>query len=384
MKPWSTPSCRRARTRGRTIRLMGRCGLAASLLLLVSSGCVTRGTHNEIVSERDGLTRQKSLLQQKVRNLEASNAALEEELGATLEQYEDLSLEREGLSKRVEHLEVTETVLSEELGTKTKTLEETSAALAAARLEVARLGQTYDSLVNDLEAEVSSGQIEIEQLREGIRLNLKDDILFASGSAELDPIGQKVLQKVIDQLLTMNHMIEVQGHTDDRKISRRLAKRFPSNWDLAAARAARVVRLMETSGVEGERLSATAYASFRPVAGNDTPEDRSLNRRIEIRLIPRRGADVQAESSSDPVEPDAQSGSGPSAASPPPVAETPAPEPASPPPPPHAAPGESASSAASVSASLAAAGEATPTATDAGSKGEPDAKSDEAPPPGAP
>jgi chemotaxis protein MotB len=339
-----------------------------SVSVITSTGCVGLGTHNGVVADRDGLIRQKNQLETRVRNLETSNDALQEELTTTLEQYEDLSIEREGLEKRVDHLEITETVLSQELGTKTRTLEDTEAALAAARLEVARLGQTYDSLVEDLESELSAGQIEIEQLREGIRLNLSDDILFASGSAQLDPIGQKVLQKVIDRLLTLNHMIEVQGHTDDRKISRRLAKRFPTNWDLAAARAARVVRLMESSGIEGASLSAVSYASFQPIASNDTPEDRSLNRRIEIRLLPRRGAAPAPGAGSEEGESSAQAEQEGAAQAPSTAAAagaSPVAAESSPPTAPNPSPRDSASNAASVSAALATAGEASPRGAEA-------------------
>jgi chemotaxis protein MotB len=336
-----------------------------SVSVITSTGCVGLGTHNGVVADRDGLIRQKNQLETRVRNLETSNDALQEELTTTLEQYEDLSIEREGLEKRVDHLEITETVLSQELGTKTRTLEDTEAALAAARLEVARLGQTYDSLVEDLESELSAGQIEIEQLREGIRLNLSDDILFASGSAQLDPIGQKVLQKVIDRLLTLNHMIEVQGHTDNRKISRRLAKRFPTNWDLAAARAARVVRLMESSGIEGASLSAVSYASFQPIASNDTPEDRSLNRRIEIRLLPKRGAAPAPEAGSEEGESSAQAEQEGAAKAPSTAAASPVAAESSPPTAPNPSPRDSASNAASVSAALATAGEASPRGAEA-------------------
>ena len=103
---------------------------------------------------------------------------------------------------------------------------------------------------------------------------------------------EEVIEKVSRQLASLDHVIEVQGHTDDRAISDRLSHRFPSNWDLAGARAAAVVRQMELDGVPGDRLSLTSFSSHRPVAANDSPVGRAQNRRIEIRLRPRSGKTV--------------------------------------------------------------------------------------------
>jgi chemotaxis protein MotB len=88
----------------------------------------------------------------------------------------------------------------------------------------------------------------------------------------------------------------VQGHTDDVAIRGALAQRFPTNWELAAARAARVVRALEAGGVDPARLAAVSLGEHHPVVPNDTPEGRAENRRIEIRLIPPPGArpDVEA------------------------------------------------------------------------------------------
>jgi chemotaxis protein MotB len=158
--------------------------------------------------------------------------------------------------------------------------------LAAREAELARIQSTYDELVTDLESEVSAGQIEIERLREGLRLNVSDEVLFATGSAELDSIGRDVLIKVAGQLKSLSDFIEVRGHSDDLKIRGSLAKVYPSNWELAAARAARVVRLLESQGVPGDRLAAVSLGPNQPVAPNDSAANRARNRRIEIRLLP--------------------------------------------------------------------------------------------------
>ena len=82
------------------------------------------------------------------------------------------------------------------------------------------------------------------------------------------------------RLIELPHSISVEGHTDDIPV----ARRYASNWELAAARASSVVRLMIELGVDPTRLKAVSRAEFAPVASNDTDEGRAKNRRIEIQL----------------------------------------------------------------------------------------------------
>jgi chemotaxis protein MotB len=248
---------------------------------------VSRGIHDDVVAERDRLDAENRELSERVRVLDASTRSLQTELETTLEQCEDLRVEHEALLDEAGRLRKTEARLSAELTDQSVQLVRSQEQLEVARSELERLTTTYTTLMSDLESEVSAGQIQIEQLREGIRVNVSDDILFASGSAQLDPVGQKVLEKVAAQLTGLEHDIEVQGHTDNRPIRGSLTSRYPTNWELAAARAARVVRLLQDAGIDGSRLSVVSLASYQPIAPNDTPADRALNRRIEIRLKPK-------------------------------------------------------------------------------------------------
>ncbi len=263
MKRSATRSCRRAS------------GLAA-LLLLLAPGCVGRGSHMEVVGERDRLAAELSRAQ-------ATTESLDRERVALLEQMEDLHQKRSALEQSVERLSRAEAELS-------TTLEKREAELAERNQELARLRGTYTSLVEELEAEVAAGQIQIEQLREGLRLNVAQDILFASGSTELNPSGREVLQKVSRQLEKLTHQVEVQGHTDNVPV--KPTARFPSNWELAGARATEVVRLFASEGVDPTRLRAVSFGEFHPVASNETPEGRLQNRRIEIRLTPTSSEDL--------------------------------------------------------------------------------------------
>jgi len=272
--------------------------LVTLLILSSGAGCVSRQAHQGVVAERDRLTAQNARLQTQVEVLQVSAASLGEELETTLERQEDLLVAQAECVDEVSVLRQTESRLGTRLADQSVELVRSQQELETARAELARLTATYTTLMSDLESEVASGQIQIEQLREGIRVNVSDEILFASGSTQLDPVGQEVLNKLAQQLLALDHHIEVQGHTDDRPVRGHLSRRFPSNWELAAARAGEVVRLFQQSGIEGERLTLVSFAAYDPIAPNEAAEDRAQNRRIEIRLKPRgRSTVASAESS---------------------------------------------------------------------------------------
>lgn len=114
-----------------------------------------------------------------------------------------------------------------------------------------------------------------------IRL-LTDRILFDSGSAQLKSQSGPLLSAVADMLkLRAGLPVSVEGHTDPVPIS----GRYPSNWELSTARAARVVRALVARGIPAQSLSATGYAWLHPIASNATPAGRARNRRVEIVLL---------------------------------------------------------------------------------------------------
>jgi chemotaxis protein MotB len=269
MRPSRTRSC---------LRVDGL--LAAALAAVAVCSCVGRGTYNEVVQERDHLSAE-------LARAKATTQSLDRERVALMEQLEDLRQKRTTLEANVDRLRRTEAELS-------AALKQSESDLAERNEELAALRGTYTDLVAELEAEVAAGQIQIEQLREGLRLNVAQDILFASGSTELNASGVEVLQKVAAQLKKLPHRVEVQGHTDNVPVKPN--SRFPSNWELAAERATQVVRLFAAEGVDPTRMRAVSFGEFHPVASNDTPEGRLKNRRIEIRLEPVDAPDLVQES----------------------------------------------------------------------------------------
>jgi chemotaxis protein MotB len=230
-----------------------------------STACVSTGQYSQLQKERD--------------DLEARNAALKGELE---------NANRDGVMATQEKnaLAVEKTALEEQLAQMRAQEGTLNAKLSESDEETQKLKATYDGLVKSLQKELKAGQIEVTQLRDGLRVNVSQDILFDSGSAELDRSGTVVLGKVATQLKKSSHQILVIGHTDNKTIRRTLAKQYPSNWELAGARAASVVRLFAHSGLSSKRLLAVSVADSQPVASNKTEEGRAKNRRIEIRLRP--------------------------------------------------------------------------------------------------
>lgn len=265
-----------------------RAELAVAALAWLALGCVTSGEHGRVVTERDAL-------QERVRLLEASNESLSNERVKLISEVEDLATEREDLAASVEELRATRDQLQENLAL-------TSSQLAKRTAEVQQLRSTYDGLVSDLQSEVASGRVQIEQLRDGLNVKLAQGVLFPSGSAQVGTEGAEVLGKVAHRLLELPHRILVQGHTDDVSISGRLAERYPTNWELAGARAASVVRILAERGVPPVRMAAVSLADTEPVAKNDTLEGKAANRRIEIRLIPAPGAAAGAAAAEPAAE----------------------------------------------------------------------------------
>ena len=125
--------------------------------------------------------------------------------------------------------------------------------------------------------------------RDGVIFSANAGALFKPGSADLTPESTKILDKVIKILKDYKLNIVVRGHTDDRPVS---TPRYPSNWELSAARSAVALNYIITKGgIEINRAKAVGYADTRPAAPNDSEENRKRNQRVEFYLhMPQRDA----------------------------------------------------------------------------------------------
>jgi len=142
------------------------------------------------------------------------------------------------------------------------------------------LQETFDKIERYIQENELDIDVSIRYKDRSVVLEVKDEILFESGKAELRPEAFIVLNKLSGLLKTMPNSISVEGHTDNRPI---YSSRFPSNWELSTARALAVVRHMsETLKLDPRRFAAVGYGEYRPVVANDSLENMARNRRVMI------------------------------------------------------------------------------------------------------
>jgi len=161
-----------------------------------------------------------------------------------------------------------------------------------------RLAKAVEKAVSIFQPEIKSRRVKITEDERGIVISLVADAFFESGSPQLTPEGVQVINKLgrflSEQELAGND-IRVEGHTDDRPISPGsvLYDRYPTNWELSAARAVQVVRILnEDWMIDGDRLQAVGYGEHQPVESNAIEEGRAYNRRVEVIVMRKKELSV--------------------------------------------------------------------------------------------
>lgn len=287
-------------------------------LLFAVAGCVSKDTYQQAVNKNADLSSEMAKLRHQIAQLQAEKQAFElqlEECNTSNEELSDANaaakaaLERQRkmfarrmdeLQQQLQELEQQKQLeeqkrlelenVSQQQSNAIKSLEQNLAREQIARkARIAKMASTYNKLVASLEDEIHRGEITISKLKNRLTVNMVEKILFPSGSATLSASGQRVIRQVGEVLKKVNDKnIRVEGHSDNLPISKKLRSRFPSNWELSAARAATVVRFLQRDvGISGKKLAIVAYGPYRPVASNATAKGRTLNRRIQIVLVPR-------------------------------------------------------------------------------------------------
>jgi chemotaxis protein MotB len=283
-------------------RSLGLWAVAAALLVL--GGCVAKNDYLRKQAEADALSRDLAALttenqglQERISAFQENVRGLQEEISGLHAVKENLTAERNGLNARLNTLVAETNRTIEELRNRNTELEgdklmlEESIALLkkSKEAEVKTVSRTYEELFAEMKGEIEQGQIAITELQGKLTVDVLDKILFDSGRAEIKPEGLAVLKRVFEILMTVSdRVIRIEGHTDNIPIAGALAKRYPTNWELSAARALNVTRYLEKEGIDPSILSAAAFGEYQPVAENDTPVGRAKNRRIAIILLPMK------------------------------------------------------------------------------------------------
>jgi chemotaxis protein MotB len=253
-----------------------------AVLSLVFGGCVSKSEYMKTVESANALEVDNARLKTELANAGKRN----EQLTADRAELERLLAARSGelgrsiaeLRQRLSAIESENIRLAQELSDAQKAREE----------KVREVSSTYEQLVDKMKSEIAKGQVTISELQGRLTVNMVDAILFDSGRAEVKAEGLVVLGKVIEILKSVNDKaIRIEGHTDAIPISGSLAQRYPTNWELSAARAINVARYLQKQAINPAQLSAAGFGEFKPVADNATVEGRAKNRRIEIVLVPK-------------------------------------------------------------------------------------------------
>jgi chemotaxis protein MotB len=263
--------------------------LEQELRTLKARHAALQGEHARLMADRTQLERDLSAkagdmgktiveLRQRITALENENARLVTENAASAAENARLSSDKNQLASDKNHLASENARLAREISETQKAREE----------KVREVSSTYEQLLEKMKGEIAKGQVTISELKGKLTVNMVDAILFDSGKAEVKREGLVVLGKVVEILKGVNDKaIRIEGHTDNVAINRSLAQRYPTNWELSAARAINVARYLEQLAIAPDSLSAAAFGEFKPVADNATVEGRAKNRRIEIVLVPK-------------------------------------------------------------------------------------------------
>jgi len=167
-------------------------------------------------------------------------------------------------------------------------------AANAEKSNLTRMSDDVKAAMGDL---IAKNIVAVHQTQFSLEIEIRADILFPSGVAQLSAASQPVLMKLASILKPFPNPVRIEGHTDNVPINSIV---FPSNWQLSAARAASVVGLFMQQGVEPTRMNVTGYGEYHPVASNDTAEGRNHNRRVLIVVLGNPGAEVTAQLGDSP------------------------------------------------------------------------------------
>ncbi len=126
-------------------------------------------------------------------------------------------------------------------------------------------------------------KVHVEMTEKGLVIRMTGEILYDLGEAVIKPEGEDVLDEIGKNIQGISNNVKVDGHTDNLPINN---SDYPSNWELSTARAVRVIKyFIENMSIQPGRLSAAGYSMYRPLRENTNPNNRAVNRRVEVVIL---------------------------------------------------------------------------------------------------
>ncbi len=289
-----------ARLQGMTLRAEESDALSQSLRAdLDSTRGDLEGTRGQLSQAEQELSQRRAAID----TLEAERDQLQQGLQASRQATEEQQQLTAEAQSRVDALNAQLTELNRQLAQVNAALQASEAQVADQQVQIEDLGQRLNvalaKKVEELERYRSEffGKLR-EALKdnpdvriEGDRFLLPSEVLFSSGSADLDAEGRREIETVARELSKitaqippeLDWVLRVDGHTDRRPIR----KAFPSNWELSSARAINIVKYLISEGIEPEHLVAAGFGQHHPIDTGDSEEALRRNRRIELKLTQR-------------------------------------------------------------------------------------------------
>jgi chemotaxis protein MotB len=199
-------------------------------------------------------------LEQQIKDLTAANAKLSENSSATQSQ---LSSSKEAYRQQQQKLEQLQSLLDQQ------------------KQKAAELRKKMADALSGF----NSNELTVSQKNGKVYVSLSENLLFPSGSAEVNTKGKEALSKLAAVLIINPDIsVNIEGHTDSIPIR----SKYPDNWALSTARSTAIVRiLVNTYHVDPAKVVASGHSQYDPVESNSTPEGRAKNRRTEIILTPK-------------------------------------------------------------------------------------------------
>ena len=237
---------------------------------------------NEILKQ-SGSDKEKQLTEENKRNIDQYEAKLAKLLAELHDEKEKNLLAvreiKDAYEKKI-------SMLNEQISALNRDMAEIKALNKQQKDELSRLENQALELEKQLQNEIEKGEIRLKRYHDKLIINIDDKISFASGSADLKPEILPALDKIKKILSDYpEYQIVVEGHTDNIPIK---TQKFRSNWQLSTERALSVLDyLLAKTKIDPRRFSAAGFAEHSPIMPNDTAENRSLNRRVDIVVIPR-------------------------------------------------------------------------------------------------